>query len=68
MALKRKAGRLSMEKVREILRLRELGISKQGIADSCGITRQTVSRTARFRAEIAPFDGMKSLTALVDLS
>lgn len=35
-------GKLGMIKVREILRLRELGISKQSIADSCQITRQTV--------------------------
>ena len=42
MCKKKGKGKLGMEKVREILRLRELGISKQAIADSCGVTRHTV--------------------------
>ena len=41
-----------MTKYREILRLRSLGLSARKIALSCGVSRNTVSRTLKRAAEL----------------
>jgi len=36
-----------MTKYREILRLSNLGLSQQNIADSCGVSKNTVNRVLK---------------------
>ena len=36
-----------MTKYREILRLSNLGLSQQNIADSCGVSKKTVNRVLK---------------------
>lgn len=41
-----------MTKYREILRLSNLGLSQQSIADSCGVSKKTVNRVLKKAKEI----------------
>ncbi len=44
-----------MTKYREILRLSNLGLSQQSIADSCGVSKKTVNRVLKKAKEINIF-------------
>ena len=44
-----------MTKYREILRLSNLGLSQQNIADSCGVSKKTVNRVLRKAKELNIF-------------
>ena len=41
-----------MTKYREILRLASLGLSQQGIADSCSVSKKTVNRVLKRAKEL----------------
>ncbi len=41
-----------MTKYREILRLSNLGLSQQSIADNCGVSKKTVNRVLKKNKEI----------------
>ena len=41
-----------MTKYQEILRLSNLGLSQQSIADSCGVSKKTVNRVLKKAKEI----------------
>ena len=42
-----------MTKYREILRLKSLGFSERNIAQSCGVSRNTVAKVLKKAAEIS---------------
>ncbi len=44
-----------MTKYREILRLAGLGLSQQGIADSCSVSKKTVNRVLKRARELTIF-------------
>ena len=41
-----------MTKYREILRLKSLGLSQQGIADNCNVSKKTVNRVLKRAKEL----------------
>ena len=54
-----------MTKYREILRLKSLGFSERNIAQSCGVSRNTVAKVLKKAAEIKlswPLDACQTLT------
>ena len=59
-----------MTKYREILRLKSLGFSERNIAQSCGVSRNTVAKVLKKAAEIKlswPLDFDMTDSALEDL-
>lgn len=46
-----------MTKYREILRLSNLGLSQQSIADSCGVSKKTVNRVTSRKPRRKTFSG-----------
>ena len=60
-----------MTKYREILRLKSLGFSERNIAQSCGVSRNTVAKVLKKAAEINlswPLDFDMTDSALVSVS
>ena len=54
-----------MTKYREILRLKSLGFSERNIAQSCGVSRNTVAKVLKKTAEIIPEAEARNLFELI---